>query len=65
MPWVKLQKKKLFLMYEQGGQMFSYAVEMERFLELKEGERNHKNRKVGFFVPEGPITLKNAAIWTE
>lgn len=79
-------------MYEQGGQMFSYAVEMERPLHLEEGRiyelelyiqdtigllyvdrdvafgfrmYNYKGRKLGFYVSDGDVTVKNAAIWTE
>ncbi len=79
-------------MYEQGGQIFPYAVEMERPLRLEEGRvygvelyiqdtigvlyidrdvafgfrmYNHKGRNLGFYVSDGSMTIKNAAIWTE
>lgn len=88
----RIQFRSGLRMYEQGGQMFPYAVEMERPLELKEGTcydlelyiqdtigvlyvnrdlafgfrmYNHRDRNVGFFVSEGSVTLKNAAVWTE
>ena len=79
-------------MYEQGRQMFPYAMEMERPLRLEEGRvynlelyiqdtigvlyvdrdvafgfrmYNYKGRSLGFYVSDGDLTIKNAAIWTE
>ena len=79
-------------MYEQGGQMFPYAVEMERPLKLEPGKEyeialyiqdtigvlyinndvafgfrmyNWKNRHLGFFVSDGTMEVKNAAVLTE
>ncbi|HBA47421.1 MAG TPA: glycoside hydrolase [Lachnospiraceae bacterium] len=87
----RIQFRSGLRMYEQGGQMFPYAVEMERPLELRQGEEyelelyiqdtigvlyvnrdvafgfrmyNYSGRKVGFFVSEGELSIRDTAIWT-
>ncbi len=88
----RIQFRSGLRMYEQGGQMFPYAVEMERPLKLREGEEyelelyiqgtigvlyinrdvsfgfrmyNYSGRKIGFFVSEGAVSIKDAVIRTE
>ena len=79
-------------MYEQGGQMFPYTVELERPLHMEENKEyelavyiqgtlgvlyvnndlafgfrmyNEKARRMGFFVSEGDLTVKDVHILTE
>ena len=88
----RIQYRSGLRMYEQGGQMFPYAVEMERALKLEAGKEyeialyiqdtigvlyinndvafgfrmyNWKNRHLGFFVSDGTMEVKDAAVLTE
>lgn len=88
----RIQFRSGLRMYEQGGQMFPYAVEMERPLALTAGKEydlelyiqdtigvlyvnrdlafgfrmyNQTGGRVGYFISEGGLTIKDAAIWTE
>lgn len=88
----RIQFRAGLRMCEQGGQMFPYAVEMERPLHLEEGREyalelyiqgsigvlyvdrevafgfrmyDHEGRQLGFYVSDGGLTVRDAAIWTE
>lgn len=88
----RIQFRSGLRMYEQGGQMFPYTVELERPLRLEEGKEyqlelyiqdtlavlyvnddlafgfrmyNEKDRRLGFFVSDGDMELKDISILTE
>lgn len=88
----RIQFRSGLRMYEQGGQMFPYAVEMERPLALEPGKDyelelyiqdtigvlyvnrdlafgfrmyGERERQLGFFISDGSLDVKDAAIWTE
>lgn len=85
----RIQFRSGLRMYEHGGQMFPYAVEMERPFTMEAGREyslelyidgtigvlyvdhdlafgfrmyNWKDRRLGFFVEDGTVTVTNASI---
>lgn len=87
----RIQFRSGLRMYEHGGQMFPYAVEMERWFKMEAGKEynlelyiddtaavlyvddvafgfrmyNWKERKLGFFVEDGGLEVRDVEIITE
>ena len=88
----RIQFRSGLRMYERGGQMFPYTVELERALHMEEGKEyeldlyiqdslavlyvnndlafgfrmyNEKGKKMGFFVSDGELEVKDVYLCTE
>lgn len=88
----RIQFRSGLRMYERGGQMFPYTVELERPLHMEEGKEyelalyiqdslavlyvnndlafgfrmyNEKGKKMGFFVSDGELEVKDVYLCTE